>query len=179
MSHLLETQFNVTGDDLRRSDWQARLEQHERKECSSYIGVFGTGVNENEAGGDDLAKRVYLLLHAVSTFHADYDFKGNPYRPMWSGFGGGRALMSEDLSDMDLSALRSVLEEIADPEFRARVSDVLWETQPKREYKMVAIAVRAYIESAERLKVTNSWPPYTVRLERAAQLAAKVGFRKP
>lgn len=85
--------------------------------------------------------------------------------------------MAEDLTDDDLQALRGILEEIADPEYRARVGDVLWES--KRDYKAAQIAVGAFLESAELHKTDDLWPPYTDRLERAAQLSAKLGFGKP
>ncbi|MGV3533323.1 MAG: DUF4209 domain-containing protein [Chthoniobacteraceae bacterium] len=177
MSNPNESRFSVSADDIRRYDWQARLEQHPRKECWSYCKVFAAAANECEAAGDDIGRRVYGLLHVVASFHPNYDTKGNPYGPMWQGADGTRSLMAEDLTDADLDALRAILEDIHDPEYRARVGDVLWGN--KRDYKAAQIAVRAFLESAERQKTDDLWPPYTDRLERAAQLAARLGFRKP
>ena len=127
--------------------------------------------------GDNLGGRVYALLYVVASFYPNYDAKRNPYGPMWSNFDGQRSLMAEDLSDEDLQALRGVLEEIADPEYRARVGDVLWEC--KRDYKAAQIAVRAFLEAAELHKTDDLWPPYADRLERAAQLSAKLGVGQP
>ena len=177
MGKELESRFRVTAGDLRRYDWQARLAGHPRRECSSYYEVFVPCAKECEDASDELGGRVYGLLHVVASFHPNYDAKGNPYGPMWSNFDGKRSLMAEDLTDDDLQALRGILEEIADPEFRARVGDVLWES--KRDYKAAQIAVRAFLESAKLHKTDDLWPPYTDRLERAAQLSAKLGFGQP
>lgn len=177
MGNELESRFRVTADDLRRYDWQARLAGHPRRECSSYYEVFVACAKECEDVSDERGGRVYGLLHVVASFHPNYDAKGNPYGPMWSNFDGRRSLMAEDLTDDDLQALRGILEEIADPEYRARVGDVLWEC--KKDYKAAQIAVRAFLESAELHKTDDLWPPYTDRLERAAQLSAKLGFGKP
>ena len=181
MSDPNQSRFGVTSDDLRNYGWQARLERHSCKECHSFYSVFLTCTKECETAGDDLGRRVHALLHAVTSFQANYDTKGNPYGPMWSGFDGNRALMAEDLTDTDLDALRGILDEIEDPEFRARVGDILWEC--RRDHKAAQTAVRAFVESAERLKTEDLWPPYTERLERAAHILprrerAEARFRK-
>jgi hypothetical protein len=174
MSEPNQSRFRVTADDIRRYDWQVRLAAHLRRECWSYYEVFVACAKECEAASDELGGRVYGLLHVVASFHPNYDAKGNPYGPMWSNFDGRRSLMAEDLTDDDLQALRSILEEIADPDYRARIGDVLWES--KKDYKAAQIAVRAFLESAELHKTDDLWPPYTDRMERAAQLSAKLGF---
>ena len=121
MGNESESRFRVTADDLRRYDWQARLVGHPRRECSSYYEVFVACAKECETVSDELGGRVYALLHVIASFHPNYDEKGNSYGPMWSNFDGKRSLMAEDLTDDDLEALREILKEIADPEYRARV----------------------------------------------------------
>lgn len=177
MSDPRQSRFSVTAADIRRYDWQERLAQHPRRECRSYYEVFVPCAKECEAASDDLGRRVYSLLQAVASFCPNYDASGNPYGPARVDLDGTRSLMAEDLTDDDLQALRGILEEIADPEYRARTGDVLWEC--KRDYKAAQIAVRAFLESAELHKTDDLWPPYTERLERAAQLSAKLGFGKP
>src|SRR5690606_29615110 len=78
------------------------------------------------------------------------------------------------LTEKDLAALAGIVGEIADPEMRARVADVLWVT--KRDHKAAKVAIGAFLESAQRLKTGDMWPPYAERLERAARLAAIRGF---
>ena len=148
MSDALASRFNVTAGDLRLYDWQASLEKHSCKECHSFYSVFVGCTKEREDAGDDLGRRVHAL-------------RGIDDAPLVG----------------DLDALGGILDEIKDPEFRARVADILWEC--RRDHKAAQKAVRAFLESAERLKTDDLWPPYTERLERAAHVAATLGFGKP
>jgi hypothetical protein len=168
--------FNVNAEDLRSNNWQPPMAAHSRKECWSFYDLFATLGQQCEANGDDSGCRTFELLRAVASFHPDYDSKGNPFGPSVRMSNGRRSMMAEDLTKEDLAALRGILEEISDPEFRARVGDVLWETT--RDYKAAQVAVEALLASAERLKTDDLWPPYFERLERAADLSAKLGFGK-
>lgn len=172
-----KSSFSVRAEDILRYDWDARLAEHPLKRCWSYYEVFVQAGKECETAGDEVGRRVYALLYAISSFRPNFDNKGNAFGPRWRGTDGDRAMMAEDLAESDLLALRGVLEHIGNPEFRARVGDVLWES--KRDYQAAQIAVRAYLESAECQKTDDLWTPYVERLERAAQLAAKIGFGKP
>jgi len=169
--------FRVTADDLRKYTWQERITTNGEKNWLSSHYQFAAAAKECQEAGDDLGFRVYSLLHTVSSFHPNYESKGNPYGPICSGVDGKRSLMAEDLSDKDLEALAAIVHEIKDADFRARVADILWEC--KRDYKMAEIAVESFLEAAGHVKTENLWPPYTERLERAAQLAARLGFERP
>lgn len=177
MADVETERFRVSAAELRQYKWQERIAPNEKKNWLSSRYQFATAAQECKDAGDDLGFRVFSLLQAVSSFHPNYDGKGNPYGPMWSGADGRRSLMAEDLTDGDLDALAGIVNEIADADFRARVADVLWEC--KRDYKMAQVAVRAFLEAADEIKTDDMWPPYTERLERAAQLAARLGFGKP
>src|SRR5207249_892216 len=168
--------FNVSADDLRKYEWQERITPSGEKNWLSSHYQFAAAAKECKDAGDDLGFRVYSLLHTVSSFHPNYESKGNPYGPLWSGVDGKRSLMAEDLSDKDLEALTGIVDEIEDPDFRARVADILWEC--KRDYKLAQIAVRAFLEAADHVKTADMWPPYSECLERAAQLAARLGIGK-
>jgi hypothetical protein len=169
--------FNVSADDLRKYEWQERITASGKENWLTSHYQFAAAAREHKDAGDDLGFRVYSLLHTVSSFHPNYEAKGNPYGPLWSGVDGKRSLMAEDLSDKDLEALAGIVHEIRDADFRARVGDVLWECN--RDYKMAQIAVDAFLEAADHVKTDDLWPPYAERLERAAQLAARLGFGKP
>ena len=174
MSDVKQSRFGVNAADLRRYDWQVRLKQAKRGECNSFCECFDTGAKECVVAKDDLGIRVFSFLNVVASFYPNYDKKGNPYGSMWSGFNGKRSLNAEDLCEDDLAALGGIVEEIEDPEFRARVADVLWVT--KKDFKAARIAIQAFLQAAERLKTDDIWPPYVERLERAAQISAFRGF---
>jgi len=177
MDEPLKSRFGVTSAEILSYDWQPRLASQSCKECWSYYDVFAIGAKECQDIGDHTGRNVYLFLHVLASFRPNYDLKGNPYGPKWRESDGQRMLMAEDLLEDDLMALGGILEAIIDPEFKARVGDILWEY--KRNYKAAQIAAKAFLESAERLKTVDCWPPYIERLERAAQIGASLGFGQP
>jgi hypothetical protein len=177
MAEVEKERFGVSAEDLRKYSWQKRIRPAGEKSWLHSRCDFAAAAKECKAAGDDLGFRVYSLLHTIASFHPQYDSKENPYGPCWSGVDGKRSLMAEDLSEKDLDVLADVVAVIDDADFRARVADVLWEC--RRDYKMAEIAVRAFLEAAQQIKTDNLWPPYSDRLERAANLAAKLGFGKP
>jgi len=168
--------FGVTADDIRNYDWQARIAKSERKECRNFWGVLRSAAEECDAAKDDIGQRVFSLLSAVASLRANYEDNGCHYVSMISLVDGRRSPNIEDLSDDDLAALRGIAEEIADPEFRARVADVLW--LAKKDFKAAQLAVAAFVESAQRLKAINLVIPHITRLKRAAQICANKGFEK-
>lgn len=169
-----ESRFKVSADDISRYDWQRILASAAGKECHHFHSALVGEAKQLQDAGDDLGHRVYALLYVVASFHNNYDMKTNPYGSMWSGFDGKRSLNTEDLTDEDLTALAGIVSEIQDPEYRARVADVLWAT--KKDHKAAQLAIDAFLESAARLKTGDAWPPYVERLDRAARLAAHRGF---
>jgi hypothetical protein len=144
MSDAPKERFNVTADDLRRYDWQARIAASKRPDCHGFYPELTAAAKECHASQDDLGRRVYSLLYIVASFHPNYDAKGNPYTSWMSGFDGKRTLNAEDLTDADLDALSGIVAEIKDPEYRARVADVIWTTRPKGNHQTAKLAVTAF-----------------------------------
>jgi hypothetical protein len=168
-----ESRFNVSAEDIRSYPWQGLLADCSQKECINFYEVLIDASKKCKEEEDDLGNRVYGLLYVIASFYPNYDMMGNPYGSLWS-FEGQRSLNTEDLTDEDLAALAEIVHEIKDPEYRARVADVLWVT--KKNYKTAQLAIDAFLESAERLKTGDMWPPYVERLDRAARLASHRGF---
>lgn len=178
MADAEKSRFNVTADDLRKCDWQTKLATVPDRKIWAYVMAFVDAGKECTANEDPVGQNVYALLNTVASFHANFDAQGNPFGPMWSGIDGKRSLNAEDLAPGDLDALAGILEEISDADFQARVGDVLWESR-KGQFKAARVAVKAYLTSAQILKTEGIWSPFAERLDRAAQLSAKVGFGKP
>lgn len=171
-----ESKFMISTDNLRQYDWQALIEASPKKGCRNFMGAFKAATAERETAGDDLGKRVYSFLSAIASCYANYDTKGNPYGPMWQSVDGSRTFTPEDLTAAELTTLKEILDEVADPEYRARIGDILWVCS--RDYKAAQVAIRAFIDSARRLETDDLWPSFVKRLERALQLAATLGFGK-
>lgn len=158
--------YDITADDLRQYDWQDVIEQQKIKQCYSYHSPLYLRAQELEKADDYIGASVFRLLGAIASFHPNFDIRGNPFGPMWRDQ-KRRSVMAEDLGKEDLEALSAIYKDIKDPEFRARVADVLWETT--RNHEAARVAVSSYLESALRLE-DNMWPPFVDRLERALRL---------
>ena len=176
MSEDAAERFNVTADDLRWYNWASVLASCDRHECFHFYERLNKESRKLEEAGDKLGSRVFALFSVVASFHPNYDSSGNPYGSMWSGIDGRRSLNAEDLTNRDLAALGGIVNEIEDPELRARVADVLWVT--KKDFKAAKLAIVSFLASANRLKAADSWPPYAERLGRAAKIAAIRGFEQ-
>jgi hypothetical protein len=168
--------FGVTVEDVRAYDWQAIIAGVDSHECRDYCEALGKQATALEAGGDFKGSRVFRFLSAVASFWPAYDSTEAPYRPAVT-HEGRRSLIPEDLTDADLATLANILGEILDPEFRARVADVLWICPPKN-YKAAQTAVEAYIQASLVLEAGDSWTPSLDRLQRARQIGAQIGRLK-
>jgi hypothetical protein len=168
------SRFHVTSEDLRTYPWQELLSSHPHKDCQTYYKVFGKAASNHQAAGDELGVRVYGFLNVIASFWPSFGSDISPYRPMRQDPDGRRSLVPDDLADEDLDALRGIVDDITDPEYRARVADVLWIC--RRDFKAAQLAVSSFIEAANKLKDGRLWPPYVERLDRAALISSKRGF---
>lgn len=168
------SRFGVNAEDIRSYPWQELLSVHPEKNCKTYFKVFGRAANERRDAADDLGERVYSFLNVVASFFPNFGSDMSPYRPMREDSDGTRSLIPDDLTDQDLEALNGLVQEIEDPEYRARVADVLWVC--RKDFKAAQLAVPAFLESAEELKGSDRWFPYLERLDRAAVISARRGF---
>jgi hypothetical protein len=173
----LQPGFGVTADDIRAYDWQAELAKATRRECYAFHDVLAVRAQALADSGDARGAGVHRLLAVVAYFWPSYDDPAQPYRPAQINYQTGkRSLVPEDLVKPDLDALAGILGEIKDPEFRARVADVLWVS--RKDYKAAQRAVEAYIESSQALEGGEFWSPFAERLQRARQVGAQLGRLK-
>jgi hypothetical protein len=157
----------LTAEDLSHYDWQSVIDQSSPKQCYAYYTPLYKAAQDFQEEGDPIGARVFRLLGSVASYHPNYDSAGNPYGPMWQER-TRRSATAEDLRKSELTALQGIVTEIRDPEFRARIADVLWEGL--RDHRSAAVAVSAFLSSAKNLEDAEMWPPFTERVERALQL---------
>lgn len=157
----------ISADDLLRYGWQQIIANHPTKQAQSYAGPLRAEAERLGRQGDQGAYDTLSFLAEVCSLHPDYSQAGNAYEVPWR---------LVELSPSGLDALESTIDQISDPEFRARVGDVLWEF--RRRHKAAETAVRAFIDSSQALESIEHWPLFTQRLERALGLAAKLGRDK-
>jgi hypothetical protein len=168
------SRFNIAANDVRSFPWQDLIQGAPIKECDEYSSIFGKAAKERRDSGDEIGDRVFSFFSVITSFFPTYDNRVSPYRSMRIEPNGTRSLNPDDLAKSDLDTLAEIVHEIADPEMRARVADILWIR--RRDHKAAHLAIRAFLESALKLKTDELWPPYVERLERAGQLSAAKGF---
>jgi len=109
MPEMRVERFNVSADDLRKYKWQEQITSNGEKNWLTSRYQFANSAKQCKDAGDDVGFRVYSLLHAVASFHANYDSEGNPYGACFTSPTGERSLIAEDLSDADLDALAGIV----------------------------------------------------------------------
>lgn len=111
------------------------------------------------------------LLQQVFSFHFKPTQLMEPFGPM-SVFDGKRSMIPSDLSDEQLDELQATLEGVTNPEYRARVGDVLW--LRRKDPKAARIAVQAYLEAGKEIEHPENWTMSMERYERAVRLARQI-----
>jgi hypothetical protein len=162
--------------DFNTYDWQSVIAECNRKECNMYSRLFFEEARKAKEAGDATARDVYALLGGIASLIFNLDMKEKPFAPLAS-WGNSRTMIVDDLTDEQLTVLTEVAtqSQIADPEMRARIADILWIT--KGNHRMAMAAVDAYIASATTLEDPEQFVPSVQRIERALQLAASLGKR--
>jgi hypothetical protein len=173
MSYPIHSLFQVTAEDIRS------LLKHDEWETLSLSQIAKTFRHLAYGEGKDpdaIEGRVYRLLYAATSFLPNFAATGNPFGCWWQNIHGPgtRSYMAEDLTEADIDALEGIVSELLNPELQARIADVVWECR-KKSHTTGQTAVRAYLASADRLKIPgHEFLRYVQCLGRAAQLAQKM-----
>jgi hypothetical protein len=149
-------------------DIEAALIDCSIKEDHEFAGCFG---RRHQAEPD----RGWDLLQALYSFNFRAGNSAEPFGPQ-SVMGNQRSMIPTDLADEQLAALNATLDAVTDPEYRARILDVLW--LRRRDASAARGAVEAYIQSGSRLEDPDNWVPSMHRYERALRLASQVETKR-
>jgi hypothetical protein len=164
--------FTLTKQDFDAQPWEHALTACNEPTCSEYCGILKARLDDSKAKSDAKAEQVYTLLHAASSLHFELGSPRQPFRPAVI-LEKVRSAAIEDFGPSDGAVLGEIAAEIKDPEFRARICDLLWVI--RRDYRMARLAIPAYVESAKRLEqLPRPWF-FVERFRRAIQLAMMVG----
>lgn len=158
--------------DFDAIPWKSVLVECPTKEASAFALVFQKEARSESGKGNEAGSRAFQLLAQVCSMLLTDDESGEAFRPLIGSPGGGSAAPN-DFSPEELSVLDELRKETDDPEFGARVADVLWVR--KRAHTAALDAIDAYLVSARRLESPENWPPCHQRLRRAVHLAASLG----
>jgi len=126
--------------------------------------------NAQETGNKDLESLMKLLMGIFSMY---FQFaKGQPFGPLAIWKDGRRTMMPEDLTEDELSKLEETLTVSDNPQFVARICDVLWIR--RRNYSYAQKAVKAYLQSVDEDK-DECWVSRSEWLKRATQITMELG----
>lgn len=168
--------FGVTFEEVQRYDWQSvtpPLDSRGRKYQRASNSFFPKATALREAG-DELGERVFRFLAAVTSLAPNFGSKDIPFRPEWID-GTRRSAALEDFTDEDRAVLTQLTPVTNDPEIKARFADVA--AALKFDHALVREAVYAYVATARVRETCDEWPRFISDLERAAQLAWKLGSK--
>ena len=148
---------------------QALLGPAEKPEARSFAKIF----REQAKLSTD---KDWLIIAQVFDFHFRHSNPEEPFGPL-AVLDGKRSMIPADLSDEQLGDLRNSLDSVSDPEFRARVGDVIWAR--RKDPVAARIAVEGYLQSAIRLEDPDHWIQCMERYERGVRLARSLGKTEP
>ncbi len=164
-------------NSLAGCDVRTVLDQSSEKDCARYERLFAASAREAADAGNDPCAALFTLLAAICSFCLRTERPEDAFAPLMVS-SIRRTPLPEDLSDLELTTLSSLLDQVSDPELRARIGDVLWVR--RRDHKAARLAIASYLAVADSLLSTEDhWPPKAERCERALQLAAALGKQAP
>jgi len=166
--------ISPTQSDFQHADWQGVLNSAAERTCEEYTRLYGEKAREAGQAGDVVACHIFGLMYHVCSLVLNLDSATEPLgRP--SGFGPDcPGVGVDDFQNCHLATLEAIMDDIADPELRARVADVLWHHR-RGGHQMAELAVNSYLESADLLEDPENWYLCAHRIERALSLAASLG----
>jgi hypothetical protein len=160
----------LTLDDFQRIGWQEAVANCDKKTCDYYSIVFREKAADFQLLKDFNASEAFVLLSDVTSMMMRLDTP-NLFTPCMI-MQNSRSAKVEDFSEEVLAVFSALLQDIKDPEIKARLADVIWIRQ--RKHQMARLAVDSYLESARRLEHPENWTYNIDRIERALQLAAQI-----
>ena len=147
------------------------------KTCGDYEKCFFRLAGEYKENGSQPESQAAAMLGGICSMMFNIARTGNPWGPVLIDYKAGRrSLEADDLESEQLAALAELVPEIQDPELKARIADVLWTR--RQGYQFGQTAITAYSEDGGRPDEANRPHERVRRLERAADIARKLGREK-
>ena len=169
--------FEVTFEDIQKYDWKnvaGSLEERDREHDRVSTRFFQKAAALREEN-DQVGERVFQFLAAVTSLMPRFQSREDPFGPQLID-GTRRSAALEDFSTTDAVTLAALVSETNDPELKARFADV--SAALKFDHIIVRQASESYLEKAKQRESCDRWPLFIDDLERAAQLAWKLGRQK-
>ena len=137
------------------------------------MGLFSIEAQKAEQAADSKAQEIFILLYSLTSLYFKLDNDQDPFGPLFTSYDGQSSFIVNDLANEYLQVLTEVVPEVADPEMQARIADVLYIRT--RNSFLAGIAIDAYLTSVATLMDPKHWILAEERIERALQLATRIG----
>src|SRR6266446_7125674 len=148
MSETLKDTFSkLRKESFDQLHWREVIAASNIKQCRAYEVAFRDKAKEFEQNGQTESASACRALQVVSMLNIRLDNPRQPFRESRMT-PGVQFPDSGDLGEPLLAILSVLVHEATDPEFKARLADVCWTTQKKRDFQLVAIAIESCIASA-------------------------------
>ena len=152
MSETVENQeipgvhYVVPATSLQRAKLNKILSDTVSVDCHDINNKLREVVDDPEL--DDAAP-IHLMI-GITSYHVDPDNSTEPFKPMFV-MQGRRALTPSDLMDEQIDALSEITPQITNAGLRARLADVVWFSQRRRQ-DMAKLAIDSYCDCIEQVK---------------------------
>lgn len=143
---------------------QTAISSSDEKLDHSYASIFAKQISSSDDGG-------WRLLQQVFNFHFIASNITTPFLPM-AIMGEQRSMIPDDITGDELDYLATLFMEVTDPEFIARIADIIW--LRRRDPDAARAAVIAYLETGKRLEDPEHWVASMERYERGLRLGWQI-----
>lgn len=141
----------LTKQDFINSGWKEVVNSSERKECRRYYDGFHSKATEAKETGNHRQHEMFDILKFVCVIPV------------------------ENIKDEYLDFLDEIIDEVSDPELKAKIAEIIW--VKRGDYRSGQLAVKAYLESAKQLEDPQKWTRCVDRIERSLRLARKINYQ--
>ena len=135
---------------LQRTELNALLSDMISVDCHDINNKLKDVVDELKS---EEASAIHLMI-GITSYHVDPDNRTEPFKPMFV-MQGRRSLTPSDLMDEQIDALSEITPQIANAGLRARLADVVWFIQRRRQ-DMAKLAIDSYCDCIEQVKSGNA-----------------------
>ncbi len=135
----------IAPEDFEECGWKEVLEGTSREGCSKMSHAFSQAAREAINEGRLSHGKVLWLLADACSMMLKPDSINEPFAPMFV-MGGKRSALPEDFSDEDIEFFAQIVDSVDDTWLRARLADLVWLRQQKRDVRFALAAIDAYRE---------------------------------
>ena len=133
----------ITEKDFHDCGWKDVLSKTSREGYSSMWQAFSAAARQAMDEGRQAHGKVLWLLADVCSMMLASKSINEPFKPFMV-MEGRRSVIPDDLSETDVAFYAQVVDAVDDPWLKARLADLAWLKQTKRDVRFALAAIDAY-----------------------------------